>query len=95
MPAHIAVHEITARVANSAPAAATTTQTTREVAGIADRGTMGRDAVSIPLPIFMCTASAATCAFTAVPEIGDKVAMLTRPVCTTFSVHELSIQSKK
>jgi hypothetical protein len=95
MPAHIAVHQITVRAANSAPAAATTTQTIRVVAGIADRGTTGRGAVLTRLPTSMCVASAATCAFTAVPQIEGKGAMLTQPECTTFSVHEQSVQRKK
>ena len=95
MPAHIAVHEITARAASSAPAASTYTRTTRAVAGIADRGITGRGVVTILLPISTCAASVVMCAFTADPEIGDEDVISTQPACMSFSAHEVFCQGVK
>jgi len=94
MPAHIAVPEITARAVGSAPTVSTYTQTTRAVAGIVGQGTTGRAAGSTRLPISTCTASAATCAFTAVQEIADKVVTSTQPACMNFSVNAVFSQRK-
>ena len=94
MPAHIAVHEITVRVASSAPTVSTYTRTTRAVAGIADRGTTGKGAATILLPISTCAASAVMCAFTADPEIGDADVISTQPACTSFSVNAVFVQRK-
>jgi len=94
-PAHIAAHEITARVASLAPAVATYTRTTRTDADIVAQGIMGKGVATTPLPISTCAASAAMCAFTAVPETGDEDVISTQPACMNFSAHEVFCQGVK
>ena len=95
MPAHTAARLTTDRVASSAPAVATYTRTTRTDAGIVAQGTMERGVATTPLPISTCAASAAMCAFTAVPEIGDEDVISTQPACMSFSAHEVFCQGVK
>ena len=95
MPAHIAVRRITARVASSAPAVATTTQTTQKDAGIVAQGTMGRVAATTHLPISMCAALAATYAFTAGLQPRAEDATSTQPAFMIFSGYEVFCQGVK
>jgi len=95
MPAHIAVQQITARAASSALAAGIYTRATRTDAGIVAQGIMGRGVATTPLPISTCAASAAMCAFTAGPEIGDEDVISTQPACMSFSAHEVFCQGVK